>query len=176
VRILLRGPLLLGCSSAAERRAVNTMVVGSIPTFPAILVLSNMQCVCGCQVEIGRHGSKYASQECQNQVQSEIKVKNWLAGNWESGIAFVKGAPLGTKSFVKRWLVKTRGEKCEKCGWQERNVFTGKIPLNVHHIDGDVLHCYPLNLDLLCPNCHSLTSNFGSRNLIRTRNKLLLGM
>ena len=54
--------------------------------------------------------------------------------------------------------------KCEKCGWGETNEFTGNIPLQVHHIDGDCKNNREENLQLLCPNCHSLTENFGSRN------------
>ena len=34
----------------------------------------------------------------------------------------------------------------------------------VHHIDGNSLNNIESNLQLLCPNSHSLTENFGSRN------------
>ena len=34
----------------------------------------------------------------------------------------------------------------------------------MHHIDGDCTNNKMENLQLLCPNCHSLTSNFGSLN------------
>jgi len=54
--------------------------------------------------------------------------------------------------------------KCEKCGWGEINPITNRIPLEVHHIDGDCTNNRIENLQLLCPNCHSLTSNFGSVN------------
>ena len=37
-----------------------------------------------------------------------------------------------------------------------------RIPLEIHHIDGDCTNNKMENLQLLCPNCHSLTSNFGS--------------
>ena len=52
------------------------------------------------------------------------------------------------------------------------NEFTGKIPLEVHHIDGDCTNNKEENLQLLCPNCHSLTENFGSRNKNSKRYKL----
>lgn len=54
-------------------------------------------------------------------------------------------------------------EKCECCGltiWQ--NV---KIPLELHHIDGDKSNNKLENLQLLCPNCHALTNNFKSKNI-----------
>ena len=52
-----------------------------------------------------------------------------------------------------------------RCGWAERNLFTNKIPLSLHHIDGNYKNNKVENLELLCPNCHALTDNFGSRNI-----------
>ena len=68
----------------------------------------------------------------------------------------------------------TRGNKycdnsCQKCGWHEVNPYTGIVPLQIHHIDGDCKNNKEENLQLLCPNCHSLTENFGSRNKNCTR-------
>lgn len=65
---------------------------------------------------------------------------------------------------IREWLKQRSGEKCELCGWAEVNKYTGKIPLQVHHIDGDSKNCRPENLQYICPNCHSLTKNYGSRN------------
>lgn len=50
------------------------------------------------------------------------------------------------------------------CGWGEMNKTTGKIPLEVDHIDGNFRNNQIDNLRLLCPNCHSLTSNYKSLN------------
>ena len=54
--------------------------------------------------------------------------------------------------------------KCQKCGWSERNPVTKRIPLEIHHVDGNYRNCKEDNLEVLCPNCHSLTPNFGSLN------------
>ena len=54
--------------------------------------------------------------------------------------------------------------KCQKCGWSIISEYTGKIPLQVDHIDGDWTNNRPENLQLLCPNCHTLTANYGSLN------------
>lgn len=56
------------------------------------------------------------------------------------------------------------GNKCEKCGWGVENPYTHKIPLQIHHKDGNSLNNKEDNLQVLCPNCHTLTENFGSRN------------
>jgi hypothetical protein len=55
--------------------------------------------------------------------------------------------------------------KCSKCGVSLINPFTKLSTLQIHHIDGDRTNSRELNLELLCPNCHSLTFSFG-----RTRN------
>ena len=59
-------------------------------------------------------------------------------------------------------IVNLRGWKCENCGNTE---WMGKrIPLEVHHIDGDSCNNILDNLQLLCLNCHALTNNFRSNN------------
>ena len=54
--------------------------------------------------------------------------------------------------------------KCEKCGWNEINEYSGLVPLEIHHIDGDFKNNREENLQVLCPNCHSLTPNYKSLN------------
>ena len=88
----------------------------------------------------------------------EDKISRWLQGE-----NFTRGATQ-VPSFIKDYLMKLHNNKCEKCGWGETNETTGKIPLEIHHIDGDCTNNKMENLQLLCPNCHSLTSNFGSLN------------
>ena len=68
------------------------------------------------------------------------------------------------KPFVRKYLFRKYNNKCQRCGWGETNKSTGLVPLQIHHIDGDALNNDINNIELLCPNCHSLTDNFGSRN------------
>lgn len=52
--------------------------------------------------------------------------------------------------------------KCEICGTAE---WLGKpIICELHHINGDSTDNRIENLQILCPNCHSQTDNFRSRN------------
>lgn len=60
-------------------------------------------------------------------------------------------------------LLKIRPYKCECCGLSEWNKLP--ITLQAHHIDGDRTNNVLDNLSLLCPNCHSQTDNFGSKNI-----------
>jgi len=54
---------------------------------------------------------------------------------------------------------------CEKCGKTE---WLGlPIPLELHHKDGDRTNNSLQDLELLCPNCHSLTDNYrGSKKKV----------
>ncbi len=46
---------------------------------------------------------------------------------------------------------------------------TGRIPVEIEHIDGDWTNNLPSNLTLLCPNCHSLTPTYRALNRGRGR-------
>lgn len=60
--------------------------------------------------------------------------------------------------------------KCESCGLTE---WMGKpIPLQIHHINGHHYDNRISNLQILCPNCHSLTDNFcRNKNKHKKENK-----
>ena len=66
--------------------------------------------------------------------------------------------------YVKRYLLEKYNNSCQECGWNKENPHTHNVPLQIHHIDGDCTNNSEDNLQLLCPNCHALTENFGSRN------------
>lgn len=66
--------------------------------------------------------------------------------------------------WVKDWLRTTRGDACERCGWDAINLTTGKVPVVADHIDGDWTNNHPNNLRLLCPNCDSLQPTYGALN------------
>ena len=53
--------------------------------------------------------------------------------------------------------------KCEHCG---NSVWMGQpIPLEVHHCDGNKTNNVLSNLQVLCPNCHALTSTYRGKNI-----------
>ena len=69
--------------------------------------------------------------------------------------------PQRNEKFRKELLIK-RGCVCECCGAKEW--LNKPINLELHHKDGDRSNCEEDNLELLCPNCHSYTDNYGSKN------------
>lgn len=118
---------------------------------------------CGTQTK--RFGYKYCSNLCQNDYKYKLYVAAWLAGKASGGKkhGMVSG-------HVRRFLLEKYGEKCSLCGWCQINPHTGKIPVEVDHIDGDWQNNSLLNLRLLCPNCHSLTGTYRGRNKGKGRN------
>lgn len=75
---------------------------------------------------------------------------------------FQYGKAIKPANMIKA-LVALRGHKCEKCGNTEW--LNQPIILEVHHKDGDHLNNVLENLELLCPNCHSLTENWRGKNI-----------
>lgn len=77
----------------------------------------------------------------------------------------VNGIRLSTHA-VKRFLFKNgiKSPACEICGWCECRKSNGTIPVHLHHINGNPFDWRIENLQILCPNHHALTDNFGSLN------------
>ncbi len=111
---------------------------------------------------------KYCSLQCQADYEYNEYIKQWMAGEVSGGQKNGSGA---VSSHVRRWLFERSGSKCEallddgsRCGWSRINKHTGKIPLNIHHKDGNSENHRPENLELICPGCHSLTETYGNAN------------
>ena len=67
------------------------------------------------------------------------------------------------RSHVKTRLLKSglKENRCDECGithWRG-----DPLPMELHHMNGDGADNRLTNLRLLCPNCHSQTSNWGGR-------------
>jgi len=109
-------------------------------------------CLC-CGQPLNSHQTKFCSRDCnfkhnQNNVFSKI----------ESG-----DTTLYEKQY-KKYLIHKHGNKCMKCGWNEVNPTTGIVPIQMEHKDGNSENHNLNNLELLCPNCHSLTPTYGALN------------
>lgn len=108
--------------------------------------------------------NKFCNNTCYAEYQRREYIKRWKEGK-ETGI---KGAD-DIATAVRVYIREKYNNSCQLCGWNQVNRFTGLVPLQIHHIDGDCMNNSEENLQLLCPNCHSLTENFGARNQNCTR-------
>ncbi len=76
----------------------------------------------------------------------------------------VAAGPKPARDYLKRRLVEAglKEDRCEGCGISE---WQGKpLSLALHHVNGKGRDNRLENLQILCPNCHSQTPNFGAKN------------
>lgn len=109
-----------------------------------------------CGKEI--HNPKFCNNVCQNKFYQQQYIEKWKTGE----ISGVSG--FGVSKRIKNYLLEKYDYSCQECGWNKINPFTNRTTLEIHHKDGNYLHCQEENLALLCPNCHSLTENYKALN------------
>jgi predicted nucleic acid-binding Zn ribbon protein len=116
------------------------------------------------------HKNTYCSKDCQRldpELIFYFDIEGWVKGEVDGGTGTSRLG--GCRSAVRRYLLEEANHRCSKCGWCEVHPITGKIPLEINHIDGDAHNNKRENLEVLCPNCHSLTPNFRGLNKKSTR-------
>lgn len=119
----------------------------------------NHSCL-NCNSKLGIDNKKYCNRECQNEFNKKEKFK--LIENGDTSLYY---------RWYKKYLINKHGAKCMKCGWCERNEFSGNIPIELEHRDGNSENNSLDNLELLCPNCHSLTPTYRTLNIGKGRHK-----
>lgn len=104
-----------------------------------------------CGSNIGTNG-KYCSTKCQHDFQYKLRIDGWFENKTKPGF----GA-------IRRYLTETQGYKCSACGiGGEYN--NKPITLEIEHKDGNSENNTIDNLCFLCPNCHSQTPTYKSKN------------
>lgn len=102
----------------------------------------------------------------------DIDTSHFLKSGWNKNTSSIK-VPieeyLNNNKKISSYQLKLRlikdkikEDKCECCGiseWQGH-----KLSIQLHHIDGDNENNNLNNLQLLCPNCHSITDNYAGKN------------
>jgi|SRR6185436_5088056 len=107
---------------------------------------------------LSKNIGKYCSVTCHRRFENSILLNKWLTGEWDGS------SSQGASKIVKDYLLKLCNNECSKCGWKEINPVTNKVPLELNHIDGNSTNNVISNLEIVCPNCHSLTPNFRALN------------
>jgi len=93
---------------------------------------------------------KYCNNKCQQEFQRKEIFDKIEKGEYTTE---------HTKIY-KTYLISIHGEKCMECGWKEVNKYSGKIPLELHHVDCNPDNNKVDNLQILCPNHHALTKSW----------------
>ena len=135
----LRRPLRLGSDPAAT----------TTPVTPCVTAWSNLAFRLGAWTFAVRRGAVVARPKA-------LPLEELLAADTPR-----------SRNNVKQRLIAAglKRNRCEECGisrWRER-----PLSLCLHHVNGERHDNRLENLVLLCPNCHSQTPNFGSKNCRR---------
>lgn len=105
----------------------------------------------GCETMVQARGkTEYCSTTCR---QSYL-LTEWVKGNW---FPLNKEFPTWLRSILVQ-------DGCVICSWNERNLKTGKSVCQINHINGNSSDHRYINIEVLCPNHHALTENFGALN------------
>ena len=103
------------------------------------------------------------------------KTNQGLAGSnkkWKKGIDLTEILE-GKHPDYQTYKLKTRlieqsikQDKCERCGWSEKPEGAKFTPCELHHKNGDPTDHRLENLEIICPNCHSLTKTYRFRKRV----------
>lgn len=119
-----------------------------------------------CNVEFKYSPSQSTGTYCSNRCQGLYRLYNDTFPRIERG-------EVNQNNTLRKYLKEVKGCFCAECGISD--VYNNKpLTLQVDHIDGNSDNNVPSNLRLLCPNCHSQTETWVTRNKKSTkRNKYL---
>lgn len=104
----------------------------------------------------------YCDNRCQQEYQGKIRYRDFKGGQYVGKLIQYR-----TGEWTRRLLIEEFGYSCATCGGMEWNGH--QLVLEVNHIDGDAKNNVLINLEFLCPNCHSLTSTYRAKNKNCTR-------
>jgi hypothetical protein len=96
-------------------------------------------------------------------ARSKFNLNQWINGNWRGG------SDLGLSEIIRDYLLEKANYCCSKCGFNTPHPDDNRSILEINHIDGNGLNHSADNLEVICPNCHALTSTYRGRNIGKGR-------
>jgi hypothetical protein len=84
-------------------------------------------CANDCGTRLRRNYIYYCSNACK-----KADYRNWIINAWNEGT--LEAAPFFNR-VLRRHLIETLGERCQRCGWNQRNPASGNIPVEIEHIE-----------------------------------------
>lgn len=93
-------------------------------------------------------------------ARSKVRVYEWLSGKWDGAI----GVGDQLSNVIRKYLLLESGLSCQKCGFNKNHPDDNKTILEINHINGNPFDHTKENLEVICPNCHALTSSYRGRN------------
>ena len=155
-----------GCSGANIKKVAKKLEIQIIPrrviNSSETFNKKEHKCLnCGKILDSSR---KFCNSTCQSNFEYQQYITRWKNQEVPGHDVRYKLSP-----YVRRFLLEKYNYCCEKCSCNWKNPTTGLSILQIHHIDGDASNCSESNLQVLCPNCHAMTNNYGSLNTSSTR-------
>ena len=124
-----------------------------------IRICKDVKSIAGLLKQLGLKpaGGNYSN--IQRLIQKlSIDTSHWTGMSWNKGKQLKDWTNYNCYKSLKPHLCKVKNNTCDSCDnneWMNK-----KIPLEVHHIDGDRTNNGIDNLQLLCCNCHALTESW----------------
>lgn len=114
-----------------------------------------------CEKDLNSNQKSFCSRKCAGEYRNSKSIEDWL-----QGLSSGSGKDRVLRGICRDYLIKESGYKCsvKSCGWGIPNPITGIPILAVEHKDGDWTNNNYNNLQVLCYNCHTLTTTFGALN------------
>lgn len=126
------------------------------------------QCLnCGKKVENYHKNAEFCSNTCQREYEYKKYIDAWKNGK-ENGIS----GKYELSSHIRRYMLEKTNCSCEICGCNWTNPKSGKPIVEVHHKDGNAFNNKEENLQVLCPNHHAMTENYGNNNKLGRKKRL----
>lgn len=111
--------------------------------------------------------NKYCDSKCLVESKYRLYIEDWKSGKVDGRRGISQ-----TSNHIRRYITEKFKNTCQICG--QTDVHNGKpLSLQLEHIDGNSRNNNEENLSLLCPNCHTQTEYYGSKNKGRGRGSLL---